>query len=241
MTTTKDLTKIEKRFAKNYYEREGMKYDPKNINIKFIREMMEETAYHEAGHFVAKIFTDTDVLKTEALSIIPDKITNGRITYRSYLDLDRFINPIARRCEGYKLLLFWFVGDWTTMIIEQDESNDYSDYLSGFSYDIYKNADSMDISKAQKIADIISGPRMPAYKILSKAYKWTGEMLKIPSVWNAVETVAKILLSKGEINNKNEEITDLRFSLDVPRYFKFPKWKRRLSWNFKQKTPIFWK
>ena len=64
-------------------------------------------------------------------------------------------------------------------------------------------------------------------------------MLMIFSVWNAIATVAKILLSKGEITNKNEEITDLRFSLDVPRYFKFSKWKRRLSRDFKNSELLF--
>ena len=53
--TTKDLTKVEKRFAKNWYEGEHLKYDPKNLNIKFIREMMKKTAHHEAGYFVTKL------------------------------------------------------------------------------------------------------------------------------------------------------------------------------------------
>ena len=32
------MTKVERRFAKNYYEKGDMKYDPKNLNIKFERE-----------------------------------------------------------------------------------------------------------------------------------------------------------------------------------------------------------
>ena len=58
--------------------------------------------------------------------------------------------------------------------------------------------------------------------------KWTLEMLRIPAVWNAVETIAEILISKGEIPNENEEMSNLRKILNVPSAMNIPKWFQRI-------------
>jgi len=229
--TTKDLTKVEKRFAKNWYEKGDMKYDPQNIDIKFIREIMGKTAYHEAGHFGANVFTDFDHDLIMSISIIPDERIYGRVRYEHSI-VERYFDIYPNKYfYGYMLLLEMFAGYGAQMIHKKAKYNNLIDYLyeeQDEEWEDYSDDERLDIHRARRIASIMSKPYWSKDKIIFRAAKWTMEMLNIPSVWNAVDTTAKILLSKGEINNENEEITDLRFSLDVPKFSNIPKWEKRL-------------
>ena len=60
--TEKDLTDVEKRFAEEWIRTSDVHYDGVDYSkISFFRELMKETAYHEAGHFVAKLFTNLEL------------------------------------------------------------------------------------------------------------------------------------------------------------------------------------
>jgi len=228
--TTKDLTKVERRVAKNYYEKGDMKYDLQNIDIKFIREIMERTAYHESGHFAARVFTRLELYFVQSISIIPDERNMGYMRYECLTENILDIHPFKKQ-NGYMLLLEMFAGYGAQMIHEKAKYNNLLEYLSeeqDEEWEDYSDDERLDIHRARRIASIMSKPYWSKDKIIFRAAKWTMEMLNIPSVWNAVDTTAKILLSKGEINNENEEITDLRFSLDVPKFSNIPKWEKRL-------------
>ena len=227
--TTKDLTKIENKFAKNYYEKGGMKYDPKNINIKFIREMMEETAYHEAGHFSARVFTRLEFSHILSISIIPDERNNGIVRYdRAFTEYLFDQSPF--RSNGYMLLLEMLAGYGAQMIHKKSEYNNLIDYLKEEEDEAWNDYDMewTDINRARRIASIMSKPHFPSDRIFLLAARWTMEMLNIPSVWNTVETTAKILLSKGEVTLNDREISKLVYDSNVPNILSIPKWKKRI-------------
>lgn len=93
-----------------------------------------------------------------------------------------------------------------------------------------KYMEGTDYFRASRIATIMEKPHMPAHRILSLADKWTMEMLTIPVVWNAVETVADKLLELGEINGEElSNIIDTSTGFEVDFYRKLPKWRRRFS------------
>lgn len=229
--TTKDLTKVEKRFAKNYYEKRDMKYDPQNIDINFIRKNMRKSAYHEAGHFSARVFTGFEIYKIQSITIIPDERSIGQFKCKNSV-IETCLDKVPdKKLFGYVLLLEIFAGYGANMIHEKAKYNNLLEYLCEEEDELwndYFDEKGTDISDARRISEILSKPHLSKDRILFTTAKWTMEMLSIPSVWNAVDTTAKILLSKGEINDENEEITDLRLSLDVPDFSKFPKWEKRL-------------
>ena len=113
---------------------------------------------------------------------------------------------------------------------EEEERESILDYWDNY-FDDDKYTEGTDYFRAHRIATIMEKPYMPAGRILNLADKWTMEMLTIPFVWNAVETVAGKLLELGEI--KAEELDDMvcawmKEGLKVPFYRKLPKWRRRL-------------
>jgi len=232
--TTKDLTKVERRFAKNYDEKGGMKYDPKNVNIKFIRELMEATAYHEAGHFSARVFTRLELSHIQSISIIPDERNTGHVRYERAITEYVFIHrPRYRlRPNGYMLLLENFAGYGANMIHEKAKYNNLIDYLSeekDEEWNDYFDVKEQDINRARRIAGFLSKPHFSKDRILSIAARWTMEMLSIPSVWNTVEATAKILLSKGEVTLNNREISKLAYDSNVASIYHIPKWKNRIK------------
>jgi len=230
--TIKELTKIEKRFAKHWYEGEGIKYDPKNINIKFIRYLMKYTAYHEAGHFAARVFTGFDIHHIESVSIIPDEKVLGRVMSICIDELifEKFPLPI-RIPKGYVLLLGHLAGYGVEMIIEKSKYDNLIDYLYYEQTDVWEGDFydmSEDINKARRIAFLMSKPHWSKDRILSQAAKWTLEMLRIPAVWNIVKNTVKILLQKGEVTSRNREISKIINDPDFLNIYNIPKWKRRL-------------
>ena len=238
---TKDLTKIEKKFARKFDEEDGIKHDPKHINVKFIREIMQSTAYHEAGHFAARAFTRLELNYISSISIIPNGKNMGIVRY--YLaptegNLHR-TSLAVRRSKGYMLLLEMFAGYGAQMIYEKSEYELLLDYIcdepyatwDDYSYcaDYEDRSKNSDITRAQRIADLISSPHYNKDRILIIAFKWTLEMLRIPSVWNLVETTAKVLLSKGEVTLGNREISKLIYDPNFTTIYDIPKWKKRIA------------
>jgi hypothetical protein len=73
---------------------------------------------------------------------------------------------------------------------------------------------------------------MSAFRIWLLAEMWTFEMLNLPTVWEAVEKVANMLLKRGSIDEMAEV-----FSVCEPidyLWMRLPKWKPRLDYKPKE-------
>lgn len=206
--------------------------EPSSADLKFFRKLMVGTAYHEAGHLVARMFTDLEFSHIQLVSIIPDRINNGRMIYeRSFVQ--RFIEHVPiqiQRSQGYCLLLDFFAGHASMMIMNKSECETLFDYFRDEEYcEEEFDEKGSDLYRAERIANILARPHFSTGRILGMTASWTLEMLRIPTVWNAVKTIAEMLLSKGEITNENREtFSDLRRTLNVPMVMKMPKWSRRI-------------
>jgi hypothetical protein len=194
-----------------------------------LRKRVRSTAHHEAGHYVARIFTWLELSHVVAISIIPNDGVIGRMTAeRPYVLSNLALSPPpVQRAEGMMKLLEKLAGYGTQMLLDQSEQwESISDYWESNDGDARKGTD---FFEAFRIAEIMAKPYMPAHRILKLADKWTLEMLRIPAVWNAIETVANILITKGNI--KSKEISNLSDGLEVPPYLFIPKWRRRFSFT----------
>lgn len=230
-------TEIEKAFASAFFANSDIPQvfypnDPKSWSR--IRKIIRETAYHEAGHYVARCFTGLETSHVMLVSIIPDKINNGRVRCErpiTELSLESY-PPSLQRCNGMMLLLDLLAGAGAALRIDDEEGAVESifDYWEE-EYFEYREQKGTDQFRAFRIATIMKKPYVSADRILNLADKWTMEMLAIPFVWNAVETVASKLLDQGEINREELEDMDSSWSkegLKVPFYLALPKWRRRL-------------
>lgn len=236
MYVCKELTDVEKKVMESW-----SKYDPINdasrpVNIPFFRDLMINVAYHEAGHLVARIFTDLEFSHIKLVSIIPDKVTNGRMrSERPFAERHIEHVPIqVQRSEGYSLLLEIFAGYGSVMIMENSEYENLWDYLyDELMIDEEYYEEGTDLCRADRIASILSRRYFSKDRILGMTAQWTMEMLRIPAIWNAVEAIAAMLISQGEITTAgNDEVfSNIRKELNVPRAVKIPKWSRRLYGN----------
>jgi len=195
---------------------------------------MRENAYHVDGDYVAKCFTGLEHFHVMFLSIIPDKMNKGRMRCeRCYteLSLDGY-EPSLQRSNGRMLLLEHLAGAGVEIRIDGEEGWESILEYWGDCFSEQRDTEGTDYFRAHRIATIMEKPHMPAGRILNLADKWTMEMLTIPVVWNAVETVAGKLLELGEI--KGEELENMvwgwkKEGLKVPFYRDLPKWRRRFS------------
>ena len=231
------VTEVEKAFASAWFADPEcpLAFDPNDSQQwQGIRKLMRKTAYHEAGHYVAKCFTGLEFSHVMLLSIIPDEINNGRIRCeRCIAECTLESSPASlQRCNGRMLLLEHLAGTGVEMRID-DEAEGCESILDYWGDDFFddREEEGTDQFRAFRIATIMKKPYMPAQRILNLADKWTMEMLTIPVVWNAVETLAGKLLELGEI--KGEELinivyTSMEEGFKVPLYLSLPKWRRRL-------------
>jgi len=231
----RELTEVEKRFAKEWFDKSEIKYDVNfddvdSLNIKFFRELIKETAYHEAGHFIARVFTGLELSHVKLISIIPDKENLGRMRgERAFAEtcLNQ-MPPSVQRVQGIQLLLEIYAG-YGSVMLNKSEYKSLVEYLWEEEEEAMDDDnEGFDINRAQEICEIMSRPYMPKERIHRLAQMWTMEMLRIPEVWNAVETVAEILISKGEITRENDEISNLIMTLNVTNIYRLAKWRRRI-------------
>lgn len=240
MLTNQGLTDVEKIVIESWSNRSDTPRDVNRddsnlVNIKFFRDFMKETAHHEAGHLVAKMFTGLEFSHVKSVSIIPDDKYNGRVLIeRPYTELLLKQMPVEiQRSQGYGLLLELFAGYGSVMTME-NKTSEYKTLSEYLYWDLYVDeddyADGSDLCRAERIAGILSRPHFSKDRILGMTANWTLEMLHIPAIWNAVETIAEMLISKGEITTDgNEEVFfNIRKELNVPRVTKIPKWSRRI-------------
>ena len=233
-------TELEKKFAIAWFDHPDIPlvYDPNSSHYRqTIREIMQETAYHEAGHYVARCFTGFDISHVVRVSIIPDRENAGRvICERSITEHSLESYPQSlQRCNGRMLLLVILAGAGAVLRWAADEEGLESifDYW-GDEYFEYCEQEGTDQFRAVRIATIMKKPHVSVSRILNLADKWTMEMLSIPGVWNAVEIIANRLLESGEI--EGEELVDIVTAMEgggfkIPYYLTLPKWRRRLAFR----------
>jgi len=235
-----ELTKIEKRYASLMLASADA---PPGIDHQsdlawfatVARESMRRTAYHEAGHFAARLFTQLEVSHVVRISIIGNEKCIGYVrSERPYAEssLESYPPPL-QRIQGRMLLLKTLAGLGAETILDQSEEwESISDYRE-CNYCDDANKEGTDIFRASRIAQIMAKFYMPANRILKLADKWTLEMLRMPAVWNAVETVAGKLIKQGEI--AHDELYDLVDDSVYPNIKALPKWRRRLPFTREEK------
>lgn len=224
-----ELNNIEKRYAA------AMLGDMKALDFNnpelwpLIRESMKRVAYHEAGHFTARLFTQLELSHTTEISILGNSENAGYVrSERNFTEsnLESYPPPLIRS-NGYMLLIKNIAGYGAEALLDKSEEweNVFDYYEYNYCGDDY-DTEGTDFYKALRIAGIMSKPFMPVNRIINLANKWTLEMLKIPIVWNKVEVVAAKLIKQGEI--KKEELDDLLFDEKFPDCYHLPKWRRRI-------------
>lgn len=201
-----------------------------------IRRIMRGTAYHEAGHFAARCFTGLEMGHVVKISIIPDETSIGRITSernftRLSLQFDYDNSSQAkelashRRSQGIMLMLHDLAGYGANII--SDTSGEWDNIWAYWADNYFEDdEDGTDMSMAYHTAEIIKTPYMPPSRILRLADRWTLEMLRIPAIWDIVETVSDGLLQHGELTA--DDLEDIMYDSMVPRIYTNPKWRRRV-------------
>lgn len=225
------MNRIEKLYAANCLKQFG---EPRPaLSLDVVRGSMKRIAHHEGGHFAADCFTEFTFSLVTEISILGNENAAGYVRSEmcfSETSLDLWPSQM-KRSYGYMLLLKHLAGSGAEMLLDKSEDwrsiFDYHDSVYGD--DCYGDREEgTDLFKAEQIAHIMSKPFMPWYRILSFAEKWTLEMLRIPSVWRMVETVAGKLMRKGELFGKD---LDILFNIarrdDFQTIDKLPKWRRR--------------
>jgi hypothetical protein len=224
----KELTEIEKQYAAAMLSCTGTSSGINQSAPGYwsaIRESMRRTAYHEAGHFAARLFTRLELSHVLAISII------GNEKFAGYVRAERNFTesnlesepPPLQRSRGRMLLLENLAGSGAEIMLDQPE-----EWESIFAYlEVeWNDEEGTDLSRALRIAKIMAKPFMPVGRILKLADKWTLEMLSIPTVWNVVETVAGKLIKHGEI--MNEELYAMADDSNFPTIYHLSEWRRRI-------------
>lgn len=229
--TNKSLTDVENIMFQMWENEFGVEPNEREKVLSIIRDRIKETAYHEAGHFIARLFVGLQDTSIRSISIIPNELTSGRVIcgngqVEHYIDQ---MPKIIQRYDGYRILIVLFAGLGSVMFMNGSEYESIFDYLWEEEPDVAVDADEdgTDLWRAERIARILSKPHFSKDQILGLTANWTLEMLKIPAVWSAIETLAEILVSRGEIVDY-DEITQLVHDLNVPTMRDLPKWIRRI-------------
>lgn len=231
------LTETEKRIVKAANE-SGWPISERDINdpryTTEIRESMSRTAYHEAGHFAARCFTQLEITHVVKISIMPDEYTLGRITSERELTRWSFhaesLSPVSqeirtwKRADGIRLLLHDLAGYGADVLSDPDgEWESLCDYYDENYFE--DDWEESDLAKSYETANLMAPGYMPASRIIRLADRWTLEMLRIPAVWNIVEVTRKRLVEHGELTF--HELEDLAWDCKETIHH-IPKWRRRV-------------
>ncbi len=186
---------------------------------------MKEVAYHEAGHVAAQAFTGIEWSHVVSASIIPTATTLGRVTgNRSFAEncLSDYPMPV-KQSVGWMVLLRSLGGRGAE---KRFVGEDYEEEIADSDSDEL-DEEGTDLYRAYAVARIMSYPRMPYWRILTLAERWTIEMFDLPEVWDTVEKFAQLLLERGVIEDLDLIDSNFRGILDMWR--KLPRWKRRFK------------
>jgi hypothetical protein len=222
------LTEIERQFAEKWLSVTGLDMTVEK-HWPFLRYTRRITAYHEAGHVASRMFTGHEDAHITMVSVIPDDDTIGRVILERCCDANNLKEypPVLRQLTGRKMLLGHLSGRGAEMRVSTPD--DQLEILDDDNWCEEIEPEDSDCIKAKRVSEVMAKPRMPAYRIIKLAEKWTNEMMDIPDVWQAVERCASLLYKRGYIDDK-EEIGNL-FEKIRWTSFRLPKWRRRLCLN----------
>jgi hypothetical protein len=196
-------------------------------DLSHLRDLIKSIAYHEAGHVIGRMFTGQDTAHITLVGIIPDQANMGRVrTERNFTEmfLDSRPAPLKRQ-DGRCLLLGLLAGEAAQARVDGFNPGWLEEEMSLRESDTWED-EGTDFFRAERIAEIMAGPKNPPHVVLRWAARWTEEMIALPKVWATVETFAGLLIERGEISDP-EEIFRLCDGICGEAY-KSPKWRRRL-------------
>lgn len=216
-----ELTEVERRVVKAW-KAAGLTVptDPATV-----RSMTRRTAYHEAGHVAARMFTGQEAGHILHVSIIPEGESDGyERSERNFVEfMIEAYPPQMKRGAGRCLLLALLAGRGAEARVATSEDREDIIDLENEEWEI----EGTDLFRAWRVAGILKRPRANTWRVLALAEKWTIEMLELPAVWQSVERLAGMLLERGTIEDRDEIMTvcdDILFmGLLLPR------WKRRFA------------
>jgi hypothetical protein len=207
-------------------------------DLGVLRDLIKGLAYHEAGHVVGRMFTGHEAGHVVLVSIIPDGQTLGRERSERNLGavaLSSYPAPL-KRSTGRCILLGLLAGEAAQGRIKGSRPG-WLEEETFFRESETWEEEGTDFFRAERIAEIMAGPKNPPHVVLRWAARWAEEMVALPEVWATVETLAELLIERGEISDP-EEIFDLcRGVLDMAH--RSPKWKRRLFFSAAETKAMF--
>jgi len=217
------LTDVERQAAESW---KAIGLPIRRTNLGHFRSLLRKTAYHEAGHCAARMFTGQEASHITKVSVIPEGESLGYETSeRNFAEgLLSSYPPPLQRSAGRCFLLGILAGRGAAAraaVPEERVAILDEDALAEEGEEPGK-----DLFRARRVADIMARPGMPAYRVLTLAEKWTIEMLALPEVWRTVETLAGLLLERGTIDDRDEIMTACDGIRDLGMNSR--KWRRRL-------------
>jgi hypothetical protein len=197
-------------------------------SLAFIRKIIRRTAYHEAAHTAARMFTGHEAAHVVMVSILPDAATDtlGRERMERAISepyLASYPDQIKQAC-GRCLLLGMLAGRAAEARLD-DSRDRFADEVTWRECESWED-EGTDFFRAARIAEIMARPGVPAHRVLRLAASWTVEMLDVPEVWETVEQLASVLIVRGEIADPDELFGACEAIRNMA--FRLPKWRRRL-------------
>jgi len=212
------------------------------------RQELRLTAYHEAGHVAARMFTGQEANHLVSVSIIPDAGSEGHAKAErneAIIMLETYPPPRIRTA-GRSLLLTLLAGRGAEARLNPRKTKPALDLQSRLLQSQILvplsrewDTEDTDLFHAWRAANIMRGPRKEnIWRVLEQAERWTIEMLAMPPVWASVERLAGMLLERGTLTDRDEiaetcgDIAYLGMTI--------PKWNRRLVPTLAERTAMGW-
>ena len=212
------------------------------------RQALRLTAYHEAGHVAARMFTGLEANHLLSVSIIPDSECEGHAKSERNVAIGMLQSypPPKIRTAGRCLLLTLLAGRGAETRLNPRKKKAapnlqarllQSQILVPLSRE-WETPDT-DLFHAWRVATIMRESRKEyIWRVLERAEIWTIEMLAMPPVWASVEKLANMLLERGTIADPDE----IDEACDEIRYLGItqPKWYRRLVPTLAERKAMGW-
>ena len=212
------------------------------------RQELRLTAYHEAGHVAARMFTGQEANHLVSVSIIPDAGSDGHAKAErneAIIMLETYPPPKIRTA-GRCLLLTLLAGRGAEARLDPRKTKAVLDLQSRLLQSkilvpLSREWDTpdTDLYHAWRVATIMRESRKEyIWRVLERAEIWTIEMLAMPPVWASVEKLANMLLERGTIADPDE----IDEACDEIRYLGItqPKWYRRLVPTLAERKAMGW-
>jgi len=219
-----EITEVEQRVLDEWEKK--MPGVNKETHLDLIRKRLKSTAYHEAGHAIARAFFGDEYYHFSNITAIPSSDYMGKVSYERVFRIDSF-PLILRRKTAMRRIIFLFGGpvaqskvDNCEWELEEAFENSPYDYDSEQQW---REVD--DIGKSLVLAEHIVNRAWPPMRTLIMLGKWTKELFEIPVIWQVTASLAARLINQGEISSFDEFdkiASTVNFS-----WVEYPTWKRR--------------